>query len=135
MNDLTINEMKQIREQALDDVFDMKRKDLDYQKMTTFEQYKTNAKQWINSMYMNTFMYVFFYKEYLKYTFRNKIYNEVKNVKSIYPRPSNFISSEFRQNTRADDEHQSQPRSGKTEGQRGRCDPTGYDEEKKYPDE
>ena len=112
MYELTTNEIKQIREQALDDVFDLRRKELDYQEMTAFEQYKADAKELFYSVYMNTFVYMFFYKEYLKYTFRNKIYNEVKNVKCIYPRPSNFISSEFRQNTEKDEEEDDEKKMG-----------------------
>ena len=107
--------LKQIRINALDEMFELKRKQLNLEEMNTYEKIKTYMKSYAYEIYIRTYGYFFKHEEYLEHIYKWQLYWELKNAKAVIPKPNNFISSQYKQNIVRHDEYE--------------------EEEKKYPNE
>lgn len=95
---ITEEELKQIRINALDEMFRLKREQLDLESKSTYEKFIIYTKAIGYELYIRTYGYFFDYKTYLEHVYKWSLYWELKNQKAIIPRPSNWVSSQFRQN-------------------------------------
>ena len=120
-NTLSAEELTQVRTEAIDEVFNMKQKALDLQEMSKMEQMKHYAKELALDIYMKSYAYLFDYNEYLKYSYKWVIYNDIKDRQATIPRPNNWLSSAVR----------TMPIEKATQPEREDAD----DRECKYPDE
>ena len=93
---LTPEELCQVRMEAMDEVFNLKQLEIDLQNFSKLEQLKHYTKELAIDLYMKSYAYLFDYTEYLKYTYKWIIFNDIKNKKAVVPRPNNWFSSAMR---------------------------------------
>lgn len=91
---ITEDQLKQIRINALDEMWDLKKKELDMQSKTFFEKTLVYIKAFSYELYIRTFGYYFKYPEYLEHAYKWKLYRELRTHKAVIPKPDNYVPRE-----------------------------------------
>ena len=91
---ITEEELREIRIKALDEMWNLKKQELDMESKTFFEKTLVYVKAFSYEIYIRTFGYYFKYPEYLEHAYKWKLYRELRTHKAVIPKPDNYISKE-----------------------------------------
>ena len=88
------DELKQIRINALDEMWNLKKNALDMESKSFLEKTMVYLKAFSYEFYIRTYGYYFRYPEYLEHAYKWRLYRELKSRKVIIPKPDNYVPRE-----------------------------------------
>ena len=87
-------ELKQIRINALDEMWNLKKQALDMESKSFWEKTMVYVKAFSYEIYIRTFGFYFRYPEYIQHEYKWRLYREMKSRKVRIPQPQNYIPRE-----------------------------------------